>query len=123
MPAIVLLSAWATFPFQMLIYLAGLQEIPRELYEAAQLDGANAWQRFLHVTLPGLRNTNIFVIIVTTVGAIVITSYSIHYTKLYDQIADGMAAEQDLDRGPALAIDRPDQPLGDEALEVVAQIV
>jgi len=69
MPAIVLLSAWATFPFQMLIYLAGLQEIPRELYEAAQLDGANAWQRFLHVTLPGLRNTNIFVIIVTTVGA------------------------------------------------------
>lgn len=69
MPAIVLLSAWATFPFQMLIYLAGLQEIPRELYEAAELDGANAWQRFRHVTLPGLRNTNIFVIIITTVGA------------------------------------------------------
>jgi len=69
MPAIVLLSAWATFPFQMLIYLAGLQEIPKELHEAAQLDGANVWQRFLHVTLPGLRNTNIFVIIITTVGA------------------------------------------------------
>ena len=70
MPAIVLLSAWATFPFQMLIYLAGLQEIPKDLYEAAELDGAKPFQRFLHVTLPCLRNTNIFVIIVTTIGAL-----------------------------------------------------
>ena len=69
-PAIVLLSAWATFPFQMLIYLAGLQEIPKDLYEAAELDGAKTFKRFLHVTLPCLRNTNIFVIIVTTIGAL-----------------------------------------------------
>lgn len=70
MPAIVLLSAWATFPFQMLIYLAGLQEIPEDRYEAAKLEGANAWQQFKAVTWPGLRNTNIFVLIITSVGAL-----------------------------------------------------
>jgi multiple sugar transport system permease protein len=70
MLSIVALSAWATFPYQMLIYLAGLQDIPGELYEAAKLDGANAWERFLYVTWPGLRNVNIFLLIITTVGAL-----------------------------------------------------
>lgn len=69
MPSIVLLSAWATFPFQMLIYLAALQDIPHERYEAARIDGANSWQQFWHVTFPGLRNANIFVLIVTTIQA------------------------------------------------------
>lgn len=69
-PAIVLLSAWATFPFQMLIYLAGLQEIPEDRYEAAVLEGANKWQQFKAVTWPGLRNVNIFVLIITTMGAL-----------------------------------------------------
>ncbi len=68
--SIVLLSMWATFPFQMLIYLAGLQEIPTDRYEAASIDGFNAWQKFRYITLPGLRNTNIFVIIITTIGAL-----------------------------------------------------
>lgn len=69
MPSIVLLSAWASFPFQMLIYLAGLQDIPSERYEAARIDGANAWAQFRHVTFPGLRNTNIFVLITTSIQA------------------------------------------------------
>ncbi|TGG92902.1 sugar ABC transporter permease [Natronospirillum operosum] len=69
MPAIVLLSAWASFPFQMLIYLAGLQEIPEDRYEAATLEGANAWQQFKAITWPGLINVNIFVLIITTVQA------------------------------------------------------
>lgn len=69
MPSIVLLSAWATFPFQMLIYLAGLQDIPAERYEAARIDGAGAWAQFRHVTFPGLRNTHIFVLITTTIQA------------------------------------------------------
>ena len=69
MPAIVLLSAWASFPFQMLIYLAGLQEIPEDRYEAATLEGANTWQQFKAVTWPGLLNVNIFVLIITTVQA------------------------------------------------------
>lgn len=70
MLAIVALSAWATFPYQMLIYLAGLQDIPQDLYEAARLDGAKAWDRFRYVTWPGLRNVNIFLLIITTVGAL-----------------------------------------------------
>ena len=70
MVALVVLSAWATFPYQMLIYLAGLQDIPGDQYEAAQLDGATAWQRFVYVTWPGLRNVNIFLLIITTIQAL-----------------------------------------------------
>jgi multiple sugar transport system permease protein len=70
MLSIVMLSVWASFPFQMLIYLAGLQEIPQDRYEAASIDGFNKWHQFRYITLPGLRNTNIFVIIITTIGAL-----------------------------------------------------
>jgi multiple sugar transport system permease protein len=67
--SILLLSIWQGVGFQMVIYLAGLQEIPEELYEAAALDGANGWQRFRYITLPGLRNTTLFVAISTTILA------------------------------------------------------
>lgn len=77
MVAIVVLSAWATFPYQMLIYLAGLQDIAEELYEAARIDGATRWQQFWNVTWPGLRNVNIFLFIITTIGAL----------KLFTQVA------------------------------------
>lgn len=70
MVALVVLSAWATFPYQMLIYLAGLQDVPGDLYEAAELDGATAWQRFRFVTWPCLRNVNIFLLIITTIQAL-----------------------------------------------------
>ena len=69
LPAIALMSAWQGAGFQMLVFLAGLQSISPELYEAATLMGANAWQRFVHVTLPGLRNTTIFVLVSTTLLA------------------------------------------------------
>ncbi|WP_157070112.1 carbohydrate ABC transporter permease [Aureimonas frigidaquae] len=69
MVSIVMLSAWQAYGFQMVVYLAGLQNIPDSLYEAARLDGANAWQRFWNVTWPGLRQTNIFVLIITTIQA------------------------------------------------------
>lgn len=69
MPAIVIMSAWQGAGLQMLIFLAGLQAIPEELYDAARIDGASAWQRFVHVTLPGLTNTIAFVVIVTTIAA------------------------------------------------------
>lgn len=70
MLSIIVLSIWASFPFQMLIYLAGLQEIPKDRYEAAEIDGFGAWDVFRHVTFPGLRNTNVFVVIITTIGAL-----------------------------------------------------
>ena len=68
--SIALLSVWAAFPFQALIYLAGLQEIPQRHYEAAAIEGFSAWQRLRFITLPGLRQVHIFVIVVTVVGAL-----------------------------------------------------
>lgn len=69
LPTIMLVSIWQGVGFQMIIYLAGLQNIPRELYEAARIDGASPWRQFLHVTMPGLRNTHIFVLVTTTILA------------------------------------------------------
>jgi multiple sugar transport system permease protein len=66
-PSIMVVSIWQGVGFQMVIYLAGLQDIPSELYEAAQVDGANRWQQFRNVTWPQLRNTTIFVVIATTI--------------------------------------------------------
>lgn len=70
MPAIAIMSAWQGAGFQMLILLAGLQGIPQELYDAARIDGASAWQRFWNVTVPGLRQTIVFVLIITTIAAL-----------------------------------------------------
>ncbi len=68
MPAIILLAAWKNFGYNMLIFIAGLQAIPEELYEAAYLDGAGAWRRFRHITLPMLGPTLAFVGLVTMIG-------------------------------------------------------
>ena len=70
LPSIMLLSIWQGVGFQMLIFLAGLQGIPKELYEAAQIDGATTWQQFRFVTLPQLRNTTIFVLVSSTILAL-----------------------------------------------------
>lgn len=69
MLAIIIMSAWQGAGFQMVLFLAGLQEIPEQLFEAASIDGANAWQKFVHVTLPGLRNVLVFVLISITIAA------------------------------------------------------
>ena len=68
MPAIILLAVWKNFGYNMLIFIAGLQSIPGELYEAANLDGATGWQRFWHITLPMLGPTMLFVGVVTMIG-------------------------------------------------------
>jgi multiple sugar transport system permease protein len=68
MPAIILLAVWKNFGYNMLILTAGLQSIPDELYEAAQVDGAGAWRRFLHITLPGLAPTLLFAGVITMIG-------------------------------------------------------
>ncbi len=54
MPAVIIVYVWKNIGYAVVIYLAGLQNIPRELYDAARVDGAGAWERFWHVTLPGL---------------------------------------------------------------------
>lgn len=68
MPAIVLLAVWKNFGYTMIIFVAGLQAIPEQLYEAARLDGASVWQRFRHITLPGLAPTTTFVAVITVIG-------------------------------------------------------
>jgi multiple sugar transport system permease protein len=68
MPASILLAVWKNFGYNMLIFLAGLQTIPDELYEAASIDGAGAWRRFRHITLPGLAPTALFVGLTTLIG-------------------------------------------------------
>lgn len=68
MPAIILLSVWKNFGYNMLIFVAGLQSIPGELYEAASVDGAGRWRRFAGVTLPGLAPTFLFVGVTTMIG-------------------------------------------------------
>jgi multiple sugar transport system permease protein len=67
--ALVGVTLWWTLGFNAVIYLAGLQDIPAELYEAARMDGASAWQRFRHVTLPGLRPVLSFVTMVTIIAS------------------------------------------------------
>jgi len=69
LPAIIVLSIWQGVGFQMVVLLAGLQAIPRTLYEAAALDGASAWQRLRFVTLPQLRNPLVFTALITTILA------------------------------------------------------
>ncbi|NJM70816.1 MAG: sugar ABC transporter permease [Scytonema sp. RU_4_4] len=65
---IMLMNIWSTAPFYMVIYLAALQDIPRSLYEAASLDGANGWQQFIHITIPILRPVTFFVVTMGVIG-------------------------------------------------------
>ncbi|HEX4633285.1 MAG TPA: sugar ABC transporter permease [Gemmatimonadales bacterium] len=68
MPAIIVVAVWRSFGYNMLIFIAGLQRIPTELREAAELDGAGQWSRLRHVTLPQLAPTFVFVGVITAIG-------------------------------------------------------
>jgi len=70
MPAIIFMSIWQAVGFHMVIWLAGLQTIPGDLYEAAELDGATTWKRFRFVTWPGLRATRTFILVTITIAAL-----------------------------------------------------
>jgi multiple sugar transport system permease protein len=67
MPSVILASVWRGFPFWFISILAALQTIPRELYEAARVDGANAWQRFWTVTFPGIKQVLIVVTLLSSI--------------------------------------------------------
>ena len=75
--AVIIVSVWKSMGYYMVIYLAALQGIPRELYEAATVDGANKWQQFTHVTLPQLSPTTFFVSVMLVIGCF----------KIYDTVA------------------------------------
>ncbi|MDR2369995.1 MAG: sugar ABC transporter permease, partial [Treponema sp.] len=63
MPTVVFINVWRSFPFYTITLTAGLSSIPKELYEAAEADGASAWQRFWSVTMPGIRDTSAVIVI------------------------------------------------------------
>jgi multiple sugar transport system permease protein len=69
LPGIIIMSVWKSFGYNMVIFLAGLQAIPQHLYDAAKVDGATAWRRFLHVTLPMLSPTTLFVVVISVIGS------------------------------------------------------
>ena len=68
MPSLIVIAAWRNFGSAMIIFLAGLQAIPHTVDEAGQIDGAGAWQRFRHITLPMMRPTILFVSVTTGIG-------------------------------------------------------
>jgi len=68
MPAIIVLAVWKNFGYNMLIFIAGLQNIPDDLYEAARIDGAGAWRQFIDITIPTLAPTTVFVVMITIIG-------------------------------------------------------
>ena len=69
MPAIIIVGTWREMGYYMILFLAGLQTVPRELYEAAKVDGAGAWGRFAHITWPGLRPTTFFVTVMLAISS------------------------------------------------------
>ncbi|WP_158737031.1 carbohydrate ABC transporter permease [Alteribacillus sp. YIM 98480] len=76
MPAIIVVSIWQTFGLYAIIFVTGLNQIPKDLYEGMDIDGAGGWKKFVHLTLPLLRPTTFFVVVL-----LVINSF-----KVFDQI-------------------------------------
>ena len=81
MPSIIILDVWKNTGFAMLVFLAGLQNIPPDYYESAQLDGANRWQLFRHITLPLITPTLFFNLIIYMIGALQVFDSIIVLTK------------------------------------------
>ncbi|MBI1293918.1 ABC transporter permease subunit [bacterium] len=67
MPSVIVASFWRGFPFWVIAFLAALQNVSQELYEAAAIDGASAWQRFRHVTMPSIRHVVLVVVLLSTI--------------------------------------------------------
>jgi len=113
MPAIILLSIWQAVGLHMIIWLSGLQGIDPALYEAADLDGANGWQRFRYVTWPGLHSTMVFILVTITIAAFglfvqvdVMTSggpQDATSTLVYHAVRKGYR-EQDMGYGSAISL-------------------
>ncbi|CAM2845711.1 carbohydrate ABC transporter permease [Actinomyces slackii] len=113
MPAIIVLSIWQAVGLHMVIWLAGLQMIDPALYEAASLDGVNAWQEFRYITWPGLHSTMVFILVTITIAALglfvqvdVMTSggpQDATSTLVYHAVRKGYR-EQDMGYGSAISL-------------------
>jgi len=76
LPAVIIVSVWKSLGYYMIIFLAGLQSIPQQLYEAATIDGASGWQQFWNITLPMISPTTFFAIVISLINSF----------KVFDQI-------------------------------------
>jgi multiple sugar transport system permease protein len=94
LPAVAVVIIWQQLGFQVVIFLAGLQGIPRVYYEAARIDGANPWQLFRHVTFPLLNPVLVFAVVITTINAL----------QLFDQIVNINFTDQGGPLGRTLSI-------------------
>ena len=75
LPAIAFVDNWPWWGFLMVLFLASMQNIPPDLYESARLDGANRWQEFRDITMPGIRPTFVFMILMTTIWSFLTFDY------------------------------------------------
>ena len=113
MPAVIVLSIWQAVGLHMIIWLSGLQGIDPALYEAADLDGGNGWQRFRYITWPGLHSTMVFILVTITIAALglfvqvdVMTSggpQDATSTLVYHAVRKGYR-EQDMGYGSAISL-------------------
>ncbi|MCE7982785.1 MAG: sugar ABC transporter permease [Caldilinea sp. CFX5] len=83
MPAVILMSIWGGAGFHMVIYLAGLQSIPETFYDAAKVDGANAWRQLWHITIPLLQPTSFFLFVTSVIGSFQV------FTQIYIMTSGG----------------------------------
>jgi multiple sugar transport system permease protein len=90
MPAIIAMSVWKGLGYNMIIFLAALQNVPRELYEAAAIDGANRFRQFWHVTLPSISPVMFFVVVTSLIGAFQV------FDQVYIMARDGRPANSTL---------------------------
>jgi raffinose/stachyose/melibiose transport system permease protein len=75
LPSVAFVNIWAWWGFILLLFLTALQSVDHELYEAARMDGAGRWQQFLNVTLPGIRPTFVFVILLSIINSLLVFDY------------------------------------------------
>jgi raffinose/stachyose/melibiose transport system permease protein len=75
LPSVAFVNNWAWWGFVLLLFLTALQSVDQELYDAAKIDGANRWQQFVNVTLPGIRPTFIFVVLLTIINSLLVFDY------------------------------------------------
>jgi raffinose/stachyose/melibiose transport system permease protein len=75
LPSVAFVDNWHWWGFVVLLFLTAMQSVDKELYDAARVDGANRWQQFRHVTLPGIRPTLVFVVMITTIGSLLVFDY------------------------------------------------
>jgi multiple sugar transport system permease protein len=90
MLSVVIFSIWLGLGYQMVIFLAGLQGIPEELYDAARIDGTNNWKRFWHITLPLLKPTTFFILVTSLIGSFQV------FTSIYVMTAGGPVGSTDV---------------------------